>query len=35
MPIHVELVSQERKVFEELEADMVVLPAMELSLIHI
>ncbi|QPC81471.1 ATP synthase F1 subunit epsilon [Phototrophicus methaneseepsis] len=29
MPIHVELVSRERKVFEEPEADIVVLPAME------
>ena len=29
MPIHVELVSQERKVFEEPEADIVVLPAIE------
>lgn len=29
MPIHVELVTQERKVFEETEADMVVLPAVE------
>jgi F-type H+-transporting ATPase subunit epsilon len=27
MPIHVELVTQERKVFEETEADMVVIPA--------
>lgn len=29
MPIHVELVTQERKVFEEPEADMVVIPATE------
>lgn len=29
MPIHVELVTQERKVFEEAEADIVVLPASE------
>jgi len=29
MPIHVELVTQERKVFEELEADMVIVPAVE------
>lgn len=29
MPIHVEIVSRERKVFEELEADMVVIPAAE------
>jgi len=29
MTIHVELVSQERKVFEEEEADMVVIPAAE------
>ena len=29
MPIHVELVTQERKVFEELEADIVVIPATE------
>lgn len=29
MPIHVELVTQERKVFEETEADIVVLPASE------
>jgi len=29
MPIHVELVSQERRVFEEPEADIVVLPAIE------
>lgn len=29
MTIHVELVSQERKVFEEQEADMVVIPAAE------
>lgn len=29
MPIHVELVTQERKVFEELAADIVVLPAAE------
>lgn len=29
MTIHVELVSQERKVFEELEADMVLVPAAE------
>lgn len=29
MPIHVELVTQERKVFEEPEADIVVIPAQE------
>lgn len=29
MPIHVELVTQERKVFEEKEADMIVVPAVE------
>lgn len=29
MPIHVELVTQERKVFEETEADMVIVPALE------
>jgi F-type H+-transporting ATPase subunit epsilon len=29
MPIHVELVTQERKVFEEKEADMIILPASE------
>ena len=29
MPIHVELVTQERKVFDEPEADMVLLPASE------
>lgn len=29
MPIHVELVTQERKVFDEPEADMVLLPAVE------
>ncbi|MBK9122611.1 MAG: ATP synthase F1 subunit epsilon [Chloroflexi bacterium] len=29
MPIAVEIVSKERKVFEELEADMVVVPASE------
>jgi len=29
MPIHVELVTQERKVFEEQEADIIVLPAIE------
>jgi len=29
MPIHVELVTQERKVFEESEADMVIIPASE------
>lgn len=29
MPIHVELVTQERKVFEEKEADMVIVPAVE------
>lgn len=29
MPIHVELVTQERKVFEETEADIVVIPATE------
>ncbi|MBZ0292479.1 MAG: ATP synthase F1 subunit epsilon [Anaerolineae bacterium] len=29
MPIHVELVTQERKIFEEPEADMVVIPASE------
>src|SRR5690606_23390636 len=27
MPIHVELVTQERKVFEEKEADIVIIPA--------
>lgn len=29
MPIHVELVTQERKLFEELNADMVILPGIE------
>ncbi len=29
MPIHVELVTQERKVFDEPEADMVIIPATE------
>ena len=29
MPIHVELVTQERKIFEEPEADIVVVPAVE------
>jgi len=29
MPIHVELVTQERKVFEEKYADIVILPAVE------
>lgn len=29
MPIHVEIVTQERKVFEEPEADMVIVPATE------
>lgn len=29
MPIHVELVTQEKKIFEELAADIVVLPAVE------
>jgi len=29
MPIHVEVVSREKKVFEELEADMVNVPAVE------
>lgn len=29
MPIHVELVTQERKVFEETEADIIVVPAVE------
>ncbi len=29
MPLHVEIVTQERKVFEELEADMVVVPGSE------
>lgn len=29
MPIHVELVTQERKVFEEKEADIIVIPAVE------
>ncbi len=29
MPIHVEIVSREQKVFEELEADMVLIPAAE------
>ena len=29
MPLHVELVTQERKVFDEPEADMVIVPASE------
>ena len=29
MPIHVELVTQERKVFEEFEADQIQIPAVE------
>ena len=29
MPIHVEVVTQEKKVFEEREADMVIIPAVE------
>lgn len=29
MPIHIELVTQERKIFEETEADMIILPAVE------
>jgi F-type H+-transporting ATPase subunit epsilon len=29
MPIHVELVTQERKLFDEPEADMVIVPAVE------
>ncbi len=29
MPIHVEIVTQERKVFDEPEADMVIIPAAE------
>ncbi len=29
MPIHVEVVTQERKVFEEPEADIVIIPAVE------
>jgi F-type H+-transporting ATPase subunit epsilon len=29
MPIHVELVTQERKVFEEVEADIIIIPASE------
>ena len=29
MPIHVEIVTQERRIFEEPEADMVVVPAAE------
>lgn len=29
MPIHVELVTQERRIFEEPEADIVILPASE------
>ena len=29
MPIHVELVTQERKVFEEPEADIIIVPAVE------
>jgi F-type H+-transporting ATPase subunit epsilon len=29
MPLHVEVVTQEKKVFEELQADMVVIPASE------
>lgn len=29
MPLHVEVVTQEKKIFEELEADMVVVPGAE------
>ena len=29
MPIHIELVTQEKKVFEESEADIVIVPAVE------
>ena len=29
MPIHIELVTQERKIFEEPEADIVIVPAVE------
>ena len=29
MPLHVELVTQERKIFEEIAADMVILPGTE------
>lgn len=29
MPIHVEIVTQERKVFDEPEADIVIIPALE------
>jgi F-type H+-transporting ATPase subunit epsilon len=29
MPIHVEIVTQEKKVFEEREADMVIIPAVD------
>jgi len=29
MPIHIELVTQEKKIFEEPEADMIVVPAVE------
>lgn len=29
MPIHVELVTQERKIFEEAEADIIIIPASE------
>jgi len=29
MPIHIELVTQEQKVFEEAEADIVIVPAVE------
>ena len=29
MPMHVELVTQERKVFEEKEADMIIIPGIE------
>ncbi|HLV33599.1 MAG TPA: ATP synthase F1 subunit epsilon [Spirillospora sp.] len=29
MPIHVEIVTQERKVFDEPEADMIIIPAAE------
>jgi F-type H+-transporting ATPase subunit epsilon len=29
MPIHVEVVTQEKKIFEELEADMIVVPGAE------
>ncbi len=29
MPIHIELVTQEKKIFEEFEADMIIVPAAE------